>query len=70
MNKSSIYNNPDAQGAGHADTIHKYFDQQTCPEDITNLKQSPLTLLERAELIRVIAAKHQQLKDAQQQIET
>lgn len=69
MNKSSIYNNLDAQGAGHADTIHEYLSQQNCPEDITNLKQSPLTLSERAELIRVIAAKHQQLKVAQQQIE-
>jgi hypothetical protein len=64
MNKSSIYNNPDAEGTGHTDTIHEYLSQQNCPEDVINLKQSSLTLSERAELIRVIAAKHQQVKAA------
>ncbi|MGZ8165631.1 MAG: diguanylate cyclase domain-containing protein [Methylobacter sp.] len=69
MDKSNIYNNLDAQGVGHADTIREYFSQQNCQNDITNLKQSPLMLSERAELIGAIAAKHQQLKAAQQQIE-
>ncbi|MGZ8163360.1 MAG: diguanylate cyclase domain-containing protein [Methylobacter sp.] len=69
MDKSNIYNNLDAQGVGRADTIREYLSQQNCQNDITNLKQSPLMLSERAELIGAIAAKHQQLKAAQQQIE-
>jgi diguanylate cyclase (GGDEF)-like protein len=70
MDKSNICNNLDAQGAGHVAAIGEYLSQPNCHKDNTNLKQSPLMFAERAELMGLIAAKHQQLKAAQQQIET
>ncbi|MDD5578530.1 MAG: GGDEF domain-containing protein [Methylobacter sp.] len=68
MDKYNIYNNLDTYGAEYANAGHEYLSQQHNPQDIINFNSPPTALSEKADLIKVIATQHQQLKAARQQI--